>query len=531
MENLSTKSTIKFALLCGALTAIAAALCSLTFGLGARSRAGELIILLSGVVFAAPISLAPYLASKKGWVSLAGSMGRCLLAGLPLPFLPVAFFIGTIGWGDMQEHLVRALLHATHREASGPLAGGLLVAGIIVCGAVAVGSLIWISVSVLTNHWRPQTLLILWVGCATLTSLFWAALFAPHAGEAVVVVAGVLLVFLSGFLFALVVEMNGTPSSTFRVFRVASIAALLALIVGGSIFATKTMPEKRFPKLTEGPLWTFDIASTGCRTSWRGTTSSQASNEIAFASNDTLGMAFETAGTSLGNNNWEFKSCIFTVGVNSGTKIAQISTTDQQPIIKGTPDGDFSVRANGILTAFTPDLKQLGQPGEIEKPAEHNAAAHWRKFRSDPQGKLWFDGDGAPKLLGQYPPNEAYIQPLGPDRVLVTSGGQFSLFSSDGILISTEHFTREGVNFAALSADHRRFAVAIYLWGVGDPSYLEEEKIVVYDAETGKAIAAAPSVPLPANQSWAALSPDGTLLAVGAQSTLRLFRLPSAQPN
>src|SRR5260370_35449089 len=74
-------------------------------------------------------------------------------------------------------------------------------------------------------------------------------------------------------------------------------------------------------------------------------------------------------------------------------------------------------------------------------------------------------------------------------------------------------------------ADHQRFAVAVYLRGVGDPSYLEEERIIVYDAETGKAIAAVPSEPLPRTQSWAALSPDGTLLVVGGQSSLRLFLL------
>ncbi len=75
----------------------------------------------------------------------------------------------------------------------------------------------------------------------------------------------------------------------------------------------------------------------------------------------------------------------------------------------------------------------------------------------------------------------------------MTAGRQFALFREDGTLVSTESFTREGVKFAALSADHRRFAIAVYLWGFGDPSYLEEEKIVVYDAETGKAIASVPS--------------------------------------
>ena len=184
------------------------------------------------------------------------------------------------------------------------------------------------------------------------------------------------------------------------------------------------------------------------------------------------------------------------------------------------------MRAGGRSITYTPELKQVGEPETEEKPTEKWSAAKWHSFRSDPDGKLWFEGDGKTKLLAHYPANGAFIHPLGTERVLVTAGRQFSLYRADGTQVSSESFTREGLKFAALSADHHRFAVAVYLWGVGDPSYLEEERIIVYDAETGKAIAAVPSQPLPTTQSWAALSPDGTLLAVGAQSTLRLFRLP-----
>jgi hypothetical protein len=249
-------------------------------------------------------------------------------------------------------------------------------------------------------------------------------------------------------------------------------------------------------------------------------------NEIAFATSETLGMAFETIASPLPNNKWESKSCVFTINVKSGKPIAQISIGGDRPIINGTRDGNFKVRAGGRLLAYTPSLKQLGEAETESKSTEKWTAAKWHNFRSDPDGKLWFEEDGRTKLLAQYPPNGAFIHPLGTEHVLVTAGREFSLFRADGTQVSTERFTREGVKFAARSADHRRFAVAVYLWGVGDPSYLEEERIIVYDAETGKAIAAVPSEPLPRLQSWAALSPDGTLLVVGAQSTLRLFRLP-----
>ena len=154
---------------------IAAILCSLSFGIRVLSRGGDLGILISGVVFAVPVFLGPYLASRRGWLSSPVSIGRTVLAALPLPFLPVAFFVGMIGWGDMQEHLIRAALHTTHRELPDGIIGALIVVGIVVLGAAAISLLIWISISVLTKRWRAQTLLILWTGCAILSGLFWAA--------------------------------------------------------------------------------------------------------------------------------------------------------------------------------------------------------------------------------------------------------------------------------------------------------------------------------------------------------------------
>lgn len=524
------KSTFKFALLCGALTAIAAILGSLTFGIHGLSRVGESAILISGLIFAAPISLGPYLASKKRWLSFPVSLGRSMLAASPLPFLPIAFFIGMIGWGDMQEHLIRAALHATHRELPDRFVGLLIVAGIVVFGAVAMGSLIWISVSVLTKRWSGRTLLVVWMSCTMLSGLFWVAGFAVNSEGTGYVAVGLVLIFVSGFLFALAVEMNATQRGMPFVFRLVSGAVLLILIGGGSILIAKSIPEKRFPKLEHGPVWTFNIASTGCRPTWGGPDSSAAANEIAFGSNETLGMAFETQATPLANNTWEYKSCIFTVNVKSGMQVAQISTDGHEPIISGSPDGNFKVKAAGLWTTYTPELKQLGEPMREEKPTESWTAAKWHNFRSDSSGKLWFESDGGPKLLAQYHSDGVFIHPLGSERVLVTGGREFSVFRMDGSQVSTERFTREGVKFAALSADHRRFAVAVYLWGVGDPSYLEEERIVVFDTETGQAIASVPSEPLPRTQSWVALSPDGTLLSVGAQSTLRLFRLPLAVP-
>jgi len=254
IEGLPLKSTMKFALLCGVLNVIAAILCSLSFGIRVLSRGGDLGILISGVVFAVPVFLGPYLASRRGWLSSPVSIGRTVLAALPLPFLPVAFFVGMIGWGDMQEHLIRAVLHATHRELPDGIIGALIVVGIVVLGAAAISLLVWISVSLLTKRLHGQTLLILWTGCAILSGFFWATPFALNSGGTGVVTVGLVLVFISGFLFALAVEMNATANGMSLVFRFASAVVLLALIGGGSVLIAKSVAARNYP-VQECPFW------------------------------------------------------------------------------------------------------------------------------------------------------------------------------------------------------------------------------------------------------------------------------------
>jgi MFS family permease len=531
VETLPSRAPIKFAFLFGTLTVLGTIFASLYFAFGGRWQHGK-SFLVSSIVFALTVLPAPYLADRMGWLALRISLRRSLLSVVPLAFVPIAFFIGMAGWGDPQEHLIRRILHATHREIPEHIVGTLILAGVIVFGAAAISSLCWISLSVFTKKWRARTLLTLCVGCSLLSALFWVTLLAGNAvNPAFVAGLGLSLVFVCGFLFALAMEMNATSHGLSISFRVASSVVFVALLGGGSFVFAKSSPEKRFPKLETGPLWQFDIGSTGCHPSWGAPNSSAATNEIAFATDKLLGMAFETNATPLPNNKWEYKSCIFTIDAATGSKIAQLSIEGNQPIINRSADGRFEVLARGAWTTYTADLKQVGEPKPFEKSQEGWTAAKWRNFHSDSHGKLLFDGESGTTVIAQFPGDLIYIHPLGSERVLVTGGRRFSLFRADGTLISTETFLREGVNFAALSADHHRFAMAVYLWGVGDPSYLEEEKIIVYDADVGKALASVPSDPLPQQQSWAALSPDGSLLAVGAQNSLRLFRLPSSAPE
>jgi len=310
--------------------------------------------------------------------------------------------------------------------------------------------------------------------------------------------------------------------------------ALVAFIVGASTVAAFSKPEKKFAQLTDGPVWSFDLASTGCQRAWGDPNSSAATNEITFAGDDTVAMAYATMVRAPSEKNWDYQACMFTIDARSGTQISQIRLDERrpvtslyQPIVAETSDGKIRLTLDEFSTVYGRGLEVAAARQPITPSKEHWTGAHWTMFRAERDGTLWYDGSSEAKLLGKYTPDATFIYPLGPERVLVIAGKRFALFRGDGTQVKNESFSREGVHFAAVSSDHRKFAVSVYLWGVGDPSYLEEERIVVYDAENGSVVTSVPSNPLPKTQSWTALSPDGSLLAVGAGTTLRLFRLPS----
>jgi hypothetical protein len=114
---------------------------------------------------------------------------------------------------------------------------------------------------------------------------------------------------------------------------------------------------------------------------------------------------------------------------------------------------------------------------------------------------------------------------LNDERVFVAGCGKIWILDLQGkILRETEKRAGE-INFAGVSRNGRRFAVA-YSDGSGDPFRLTYEYFVIYDTETAQEIAVMRVKALPERQSWSALSPDGTHFVVGNQYELNLYRLP-----
>jgi len=117
------------------------------FATAANASFGGPAILLCGLPLALSVVAASVVASRRGWLRPSTSFKRTAIASLPLTFFPIALIVGWVGWGDMQEHSIRTLLHLTHREVTDRIAAVLIMVGITVTSGISSGVLVWMSVS------------------------------------------------------------------------------------------------------------------------------------------------------------------------------------------------------------------------------------------------------------------------------------------------------------------------------------------------------------------------------------------------
>ena len=79
--------------------------------------------------------------------------------------------------------------------------------------------------------------------------------------------------------------------------------------------------------------------------------------------------------------------------------------------------------------------------------------------------------------------------------------------------------------FAGVSQNGKRFAVVVSE-SRGDPSVVLFEHFLLFDTETGRSLGMVRTEHMPANQTWSAFSPDGTLFASGDATALSLYQVP-----
>jgi hypothetical protein len=105
---------------------------------------------------------------------------------------------------------------------------------------------------------------------------------------------------------------------------------------------------------------------------------------------------------------------------------------------------------------------------------------------------------------------------LSDDRVLTASCKIARILDTHGNILKTITL-HDPVSFAGVSQNGKRFALQVAV---------KHERFVVYSVDTGEPVAEVTPDDPGEEQSWTALSPDGSMIVVGSPLKLTLYRLP-----
>lgn len=113
---------------------------------------------------------------------------------------------------------------------------------------------------------------------------------------------------------------------------------------------------------------------------------------------------------------------------------------------------------------------------------------------------------------------------LSKDTLVITSDcSTLSVIGTDGHVFFSDVFPGAEVKFGGASKNGRRLILSVTVWHPGDPPYLMDEWLVVYDIQHRGPVFAVKSDPLPYMQSQSALSADGNRLLIGSGGHLKLL--------
>ena len=112
---------------------------------------------------------------------------------------------------------------------------------------------------------------------------------------------------------------------------------------------------------------------------------------------------------------------------------------------------------------------------------------------------------------------------LTDDRVLTASCKIARILDTQGNILKTITL-HDPISFAGVSQDGKRFALQVASFS-GTHS-VKRERFVVYSVDTGEPVAEVTPEEPGEEQSWTALSPDGSMIVVGSPLKLTLYHLP-----
>lgn len=253
--------------------------------------------------------------------------------------------------------------------------------------------------------------------------------------------------------------------------------------------------------------------------------------------------------------------------------VATASVGGFQPFIFATSNGDILVSAGGRLRLLSSLLKPLDisfdlTGGEANRVSPSGARIGWQRFSRNPPKTIFLDTrslkpretfascnieamsdkvvDESVVLVNEHstpaidvcePGNSTHPFYRGPFQpfyyfyltnqvMLILSGDHLKLIDQRGAMLGEDDWSGEDVNFAGVSRDGSRFAIATERSGFGDPPLINKETFVVYETSTASPICEIDSPYPPSLQSPSALSPDGKAFAIWNGSEIRYFRLP-----
>lgn len=112
---------------------------------------------------------------------------------------------------------------------------------------------------------------------------------------------------------------------------------------------------------------------------------------------------------------------------------------------------------------------------------------------------------------------------LSDARVLTASCKIARILDTQGNILQTITL-HDAISFAGVSQDGKRFALQVASFS--DTHSVKHERFLVYSVETGEPVAEVMPDKPGEEQSWTALSPDGSMIVVGSPLKLTLYQLP-----
>ena len=189
-----------------------------------------------------------------------------------------------------------------------------------------------------------------------------------------------------------------------------------------------------------------------------------------------------------------------------------------------TTDGQFYAYSDGYL--IVSDAKVIGK-GEVSPVAPSRQKTTVALGTHGGPSSVEITHQDGSKSSFQTPCAYVHNSFVSRDVLVVIGCGALSVIGTDGRLIFSDAFPDADPKFGGASKNGERFIVSVAVWHAGDPTYLTDEWLVVYDIDQHGPVFAVKSDPLPYLQSQSALSADGKRLLTGSGGHLKLLNLPN----